>query len=167
MNNAGVASNAPFLEATVADFDSTMNVNLRSAFVISQVVAKDMVARKITHGSIVNVSSQASMVALDNHTAYCTSKAALDQLTRMMALELGPKGIRTNAVNPTVVLTEMGTKAWSDPAKAGPMLAKIPLGKFAEVEDVVEAVLFLLSPAKARMINGVTLPVDGGFLARG
>lgn len=144
-----------------------MNVNLRSAFVISQIIARDMITRGIQHGAIVNVSSQASMVAIDAHTAYCTSKAALDQLTRMMALELGPRGIRTNAVNPTVVLTEMGTKNWSDPAKAVPMLSKIPLGKFAEVEDVVEAILFLLSPSKAKMINGVMLPIDGGFLARG
>jgi len=81
-----------------------------------------------------------------------------------MALELGPHKIRVNSVNPTVVLTSMGKMAWSDPAKAGPMLAKIPLGRFAEVEEVVDAVIFLLSD-KSSMINGVALPIDGGFLA--
>lgn len=69
----------------------------------------------------------------------------MDQLTRMMALELGPEGIRTNAVNPTVVLTALGKAAWSDPAKAGPMLSRIPIGRFAETKDVVDPVLFLYS----------------------
>ena len=82
----------------------------------------------------------------------------------MAALELGPNNIRVNAVNPTVTMTAMGKVGWSDPAKAGPMLAKIPLGRFAEVEDVVNCILFLLSK-KAAMVNGVTLPIDGGFLA--
>jgi len=85
-------------------------------------------------------------------------------VSRVMALELGPHKIRVNSVNPTVVLTSMGKMAWSDPAKAGPMLAKIPLGRFAEVEEVVDAVIFLLSD-KSSMINGVALPIDGGFLA--
>merc|ERR1719370_2454787 len=107
-------------------------------------------------GSIVNVSSQASQAALTDHTIYCGTKVA--------ALELGPKKIRVNAVNPTVTMTAMGKVGWSDPAKAGPMLAKIPLGRFAEVEDVVNCILFLLSE-KAAMVNGVTLPIDGGFLA--
>ena len=76
----------------------------------------------------------------------------------------GPKGIRTNCVNPTVVMTAMGRKAWSDPVKAGPMLARIPVGRFAECEDVVNAIMFLLSD-KAGMCNGTMLPVDGGFLS--
>ena len=83
---------------------------------------------------------------------------------QIFALELGPKGIRVNAVNPTVVNTEMAKVAWSDPAKAGPMLARIPQGRFAEVEDVVNPVMFLLSD-NSDMINGTMLPVDGGFLA--
>lgn len=116
----------PFLETTVESFDLILNVNVRSAMIISQVVAKNMIKRKVS-GSIVNISSQASMIALKNHTSYCTSKGALDQLTRMMALELGPYGIRVNAVNPTVVLTDMGQMAWSDPIKAKPMLDSIPV----------------------------------------
>jgi NAD(P)-dependent dehydrogenase (short-subunit alcohol dehydrogenase family) len=115
-------------------------------------------------GAIVNLSSQASQVALADHAAYCASKGALDQLTRVMALELGPHQIRVNAVNPTVTLTSMGALAWGDPAKGDPMKAKIPLGRFALPRDVAHAVAYLLSD-QADMIHGVTLPVDGGFLA--
>jgi NAD(P)-dependent dehydrogenase (short-subunit alcohol dehydrogenase family) len=163
INNAGVAFCESFLETSIEHWDTTMNVNVRAAFVAGQLVAKDMISRGVK-GAIVNVSSQASMVALNEHTSYCVSKGALDQLTRMMALELGKHGIRVNSVNPTVVLTDMGARAWGDPAKAGPMLAKIPLNKFAEVEDVVNAISFLLS-SSAAMVNGVMLPIDGGFLS--
>uniref|UniRef100_A0A8B9JA62 Dicarbonyl/L-xylulose reductase n=1 Tax=Astyanax mexicanus TaxID=7994 RepID=A0A8B9JA62_ASTMX len=92
------------------------------------------------------------------------TKGALDLLTRVMALELGPHQIRVNSVNPTVVMTDMGKIGWSDPVKAKTMTSRIPLGKFAEVEDVVNSILFLLSD-KSAMTNGVTLPIDGGFLA--
>eukprot|EP00050_Salpingoeca_kvevrii_P017275 m.63603 g.63603 ORF g.63603 m.63603 type:complete len:118 (+) comp7466_c0_seq4:704-1057(+) len=92
------------------------------------------------------------------------SKGAMDNLTRVMAVELGPHKIRCNCVNPTVVLTDMGRLGWSDPVKAGPMLSKIPLGRFSEVDEVVHAIAFLLSD-QASMINGVMLPVDGGFLS--
>jgi len=163
VNSAGIARNEPFLEASVENFDATMDVNVRAAFIVSQVVSRKMVASG-KPGAIVNVSSQASMVAIKDHTAYCTSKGALDQLTRMMALELGPHKIRVNAVNPTVTLTPMGEKNWSDPAKAGPMLDKIPLRRFAQPREVSNAVAFLLSD-KASMITGTSLPVDGGFLA--
>ena len=113
---------------------------------------------------MVNVSSTGSKFGLRDHAAYCASKGALDQLTRVMALELGPHGIRVNAVNPTVVMTPMGKMAWGDPEKARPMLEEIPLGRFAEPIDVARAVAWLLSD-EAAMIHGVTLPVDGGFLA--
>jgi len=103
------------------------------------------------------------MAALKDHTLYCGTKAALDMISRVMALELGKHKIRVNCVNPTVVMTEMGKLGWSDPFKADPMLAKIPMGRFAEVEDVVNSVMFLLSD-KSAMINGAALPVDGGFL---
>uniref|UniRef100_A0A8B9HLA4 Dicarbonyl/L-xylulose reductase n=1 Tax=Astyanax mexicanus TaxID=7994 RepID=A0A8B9HLA4_ASTMX len=95
---------------------------------------------------------------------FCATKGALDLLTRVMALELGPHQIRVNSVNPTVVMTDMGKIGWSDPVKAKTMTSRIPLGKFAEVEDVVNSILFLLSD-KSAMTNGVTLPIDGGFLA--
>lgn len=113
-------------------------------------------------GSIVNVSSQAAMAALPGHLGYCASKAAMDAMTRVLCLELGPKGIRVNSVNPTVTLTPMAERAWADPAKRDPMLAAIPLGRFATPREVALPVAFLLSSA-ASMISGISLPIDGGF----
>lgn len=166
VNNAGINIMESFLDAKLEHFETVLNVNLRSAFHVSQLVAKHMIAHHVVGGSVVNVSSQASMVSFPKHTAYCVSKGGLDQLTRMMALELGVHGIRCNSVNPTVVLTKLGAEAWSDPAKSGPMKKRIPLGRFAVEDDVTQAVLFLLSD-KASMITGVMLPVDGGFLSCG
>ncbi|XP_013169019.1 PREDICTED: L-xylulose reductase-like [Papilio xuthus] len=163
VNNAGIGLCQPFLECTPEAFDTTMNINLKSIINVSQVVAKKMIENK-TQGAIVNVSSQASKAALKDHTIYSASKAGLDAVTRAMALELGPYGIRVNAVNPTVIMTAMGRIGWADPDKANTMLSKIPLGRFGEVSEVVDAVLYLLSD-KASMINGVELPIDGGFLA--
>jgi L-xylulose reductase len=163
VNNAGISIPQSFLETTPEAFDQTMAVNVRAALVISQIVARGMVAEH-RGGAIVNVSSQASMVGLLNHAAYCASKGALDQLTRVMALELGPHNIRVNAVNPTVTLTPMGEMAWGDPKKSGPMLARIPLGRFAKPAHIASAVAYLLGD-QAAMIHGVTLPIDGGFLA--
>lgn len=163
VNNAGISVPQPFLETTAKAFDRTMAINVRAALLIAQHVARGWRDRQHA-GAIVNLSSQASLAALTDHAAYCASKGALDALTRVMALELGPMGIRVNALNPTVTLTPMGEMAWGDPAKSGPMLAKIPLGRFAQPRDVAEAVAWLLSPSAA-MINGVCLPLDGGFLA--
>ena len=163
VNNAGISILEPFLTASPEAFDAIMAVNVRAPLIVSQVVAAGMVARG-RGGAIVNVSSQASQVALADHAAYCASKGALDQLTRVMALELGPHQIRVNAVNPTVTLTAMATMAWGDPAKGDPMRAKIPLGRFAQPRDVAHAVAYLLS-AQADLIHGATLPIDGGFWA--
>lgn len=104
------------------------------------------------------------MAGLLEHPVYCASKGAVDAFTRAAAVELGPYNIRVNSVNPTVILTDMGRLGWSDPNKAGPMLAKIPLKRFGEVSEVFDAVLYLLSD-KSSMITGHCLPVDGGFLA--
>lgn len=163
VNNAGISIPQSFLETDADAFDRTLAVNARAALLFGQAAARDMIVRG-EGGAIVNVSSQASQVGLADHAAYCASKGALDQLTRVMALELGPHNIRVNAVNPTVTLTPMGEMAWGDLAKSAPMLAKIPLGKFARPRDVAHAVAYLLSDYAA-MIHGVCLPVDGGFLA--
>ncbi|KAJ8730132.1 hypothetical protein PYW07_017170 [Mythimna separata] len=163
VNSAGVAIIEPFFECSPESFDTTMAINVRAILNVSQIVAKKMIENNIK-GSIVNISSQASKAALKDHTAYCASKGAVDSLTRVMALELGPHGIRANTVNPTVVLTELGRKVWADPAKSQDMLSKIPMGRFGEVQEVVNTVIFLLSDS-ASMITGVQLPVDGGFLA--
>lgn len=99
-----------------------------------------------------------------HHTVYCASKGAVDAFTRAAALELGPYNIRVNCVNPTVILTDMGKLGWSDPKVAEPMIQKIPLRRFGEVREVVDAVLYLLSD-RSSMVTGTCLPVDGGFLA--
>lgn len=163
VNNAAIAICTPFLDVNPEDFDKLFNANVKQVINVSQIFSKKMIQDKIG-GSIVNVSSQASQAALTDHTVYCATKGALDMVTKVAALELGPHKIRVNAVNPTVTMTAMGKVGWSDPAKAGPMLAKIPLGRFAEVEDVVNCILFLLSD-NSSMVNGITLPIDGGFLA--
>ncbi|MCA8163644.1 SDR family oxidoreductase, partial [Burkholderia cepacia] len=137
---------------------------------VARAVARKMIARDgrgaaQARGSIVNVSSQAALVGLPAHLGYCASKAAMDAITRVLCIELGPHGIRVNSVNPTVTLTPMAQFAWSDPEKRAPMLAAIPLGRFAEPDEVVEPILFLLSDA-ASMVSGVSLPIDGGYTAR-
>ncbi|WP_225775064.1 SDR family oxidoreductase [Pseudomonas sp. Marseille-Q5115] len=164
VNCAGIALLHPAVTVDPATFDQVMAVNVRAAAIIAGRVAKDMIAAGIA-GSIVNVSSQASMVGLDDHLSYCASKAAMDAMTRVQCGEWGQYGIRVNAVNPTVTLTPMATHAWGDPAKSAPMLAAIPLGRFATPAEVAEPVLFLLSSA-ASMISGVCLPVDGGYTSR-
>jgi L-xylulose reductase len=161
VNNAAIAILEPFLETKVESFDATIAINLRAVLIVSQVVARRMIERGVA-GSIVNVSSMSSFQALPNHAAYAASKAGLDQLSKAMAVELGSHGIRVNAINPTVVMTEMGKRAWSDPSKGGPMLARIPLQRFAECEDIASVVCFVLSDA-AGMLNGLALRVDGGF----
>ncbi|WP_428391662.1 SDR family oxidoreductase [Lichenicoccus sp.] len=163
VNNAGISRLAPFLQTTQADFETVLAVNLVAPMRIAQHVAAAMIAAG-RGGSIVNVSSIAANVGLADHAAYCASKGALDALTRVMAVELGPHGIRTNAVNPTVTLTPMAAQAWSDEAKAAPMRARIPLGRFAQPVEVADVILFLLGESSG-MLNGVCLPVDGGFSA--
>jgi NAD(P)-dependent dehydrogenase (short-subunit alcohol dehydrogenase family) len=162
VNNAGTVTLQPFLETTVKAFEQQMAVNVLSALVISQEVAKDMIARG-KKGTIVNVSSVSSSLGFANHASYCATKGALDSLTMVMANELGPHGIRVNAINPTVVLTPMAVKAWSDPAKSEPLLKRIPMGRFIEPEEVAEAIAYLLGE-RSSMVHGAMLPIDGGLL---
>ena len=161
VNNAGITALASFIETSQAALASIMAVNLVAPMRISQRVAARLIADG-RPGAIVNVSSVAANIGLAEHTAYCASKAALDAMTRVMAVELGPHGIRTNGVNPVVTLTPMATMVWSDPIKAGPMRSRIPMGRFVEPVEVAAAVCYLLGEGAA-MINGVCLPVDGGF----
>jgi len=160
VNNAGIITLQEVGSITEDEFDECFAVNVKAVANISQIVATTMIKEGI-HGSIVNISSQASMVAIEKHATYCASKGALDQLTKVFALELGPSGIRVNTVNPTVILTDMGKKA-CEGGNLEEKKAKIPLGEFPEPEDVVKATLFLLSD-DARMITGVHLPIDGGY----
>ncbi|MEW6345362.1 MAG: SDR family oxidoreductase [Paraburkholderia sp.] len=164
VNCAGIALLERAVDTSAASFDHVMAVNARGAALVARHVARGMIDGK-RQGSIVNVSSQAALVALDDHLSYSASKAAMDAITRALCIELGPHGIRVNSVNPTVTLTPMAVQAWSDPAKRGPALQGIPLRRFAEPREVAEPIVFLLSDAAA-MISGVALPIDGGYTAR-
>jgi L-xylulose reductase len=163
VNNAGVAVMEPFLEITKDSFDTMNNVNVRAIVNVSQMIVKKMIAAK-KQGTIVNVSSVSSMATAKGLIAYGATKAAVDRITKGMAAELGVHKIRVNSVNPTIILTDMGKDLWTDPAKAGPVLSRIPLGRFAETEEVVNAILFFLSD-KSAMTTGTTLLIDGGYEA--
>ena len=162
VNNAGVALIADLLEATVEDWDETMAINLRAPFVLAQALAPAMIAQK--SGKIVNLSSQAGVIALPGHGAYCTSKGGLNMLTKMMTCEWSPHNIQINAVCPTVILTAMGERVWAPPEIGGPMRAKIPLGRFGKPVEVADLVLYLASPA-SDLITGETILIDGGYTA--
>jgi len=164
VNCAGISILESATEVSAEAFDQVMSVNVRAAAMIAGAVAKRMIAEDVA-GSIVNVSSQASLVALDDHLSYCASKGAMDGMTRVQCGEWGRHGIRVNSVNPTVTLTPMAQMAWSEPSKRDPALAAIPLGRFAETAEVAAPILFLLSSA-ASMISGVSLPIDGGYTSR-
>ena len=112
-----------------------------------------------------SISSQAAHVALDGHGPYCASKAGLNSLTRVMALEWGPVGITSNTVSPTVVLTELGKKAWADPEKRKAMESMIPTGRFAVPEEIASAVEYLCKD-ESGMVNGTDIRIDGGFTIR-
>lgn len=163
VNSAGLGRMQGFMDVDVESFDLMMAVNCRAVLQISQVIARNMIGRG-ARGAIVHVSSQSSQQAIRDRCAYSLTKAGVDYLTKNMALELGPHGIRTNCVNPTVVLTTLGKEAWKNPDKAAPMKESIPLGRFAEPEEIADTILYLLSD-RASMVNGLAIPIDGGFLA--
>lgn len=162
VNNAGIANVKPLLEMSVGDWDEVQAVNLRAPFILAQVLAPGMIARR--SGKIINISSQAGVIALDEHAAYSASKGGLNMLTKVMAAEWGPYNIQSNAVAPTVILTPMGDLVWGDPAKSEPMLAKIPLRRFGKPVEVADLVLFLASPA-SDLICGEVILIDGGYTA--
>lgn len=151
------------METDIDVFDKVIAINARGALLATKYAAREMI-RRCLGGAIVNVSSQAALVALKGHISYGASKGALDNITRVSALELGPHGIRVNGVHPTVVMTEMSAFYWSRPEIGEPFLAQMPLGRWATEEDIAAPIAFLLSDGAA-MISGVALPIDGGFTA--
>lgn len=149
------------MDTDIDVFDKVMAINARGALLVTKYASKSMI-RLGQGGSIVNVSSQASLVALSGHISYGASKAALDNITRVSALELGRYGIRVNSVNPTVVMTPMSASYWGRPEIAEPFLRNMPLGRWATEDEIAAPIVFLLSDG-ASMISGVSLPIDGGF----
>ena len=140
-------------------WDTTIAVNLKAPFVLSQLTARQMIKQK--SGCIVNIASQAGFIALDKHIAYTASKAAIIGITKVMAAEWAEYGIRVNAISPTVILTELGKKAWAG-AVGDAMKKKIPAGRFGYPEEVAACAVFLASDA-AGMITGSNLVIDGGY----
>jgi NAD(P)-dependent dehydrogenase (short-subunit alcohol dehydrogenase family) len=164
VNNAGTNRPAPFLEVTEEDYDAIVDLNVRAAFFCAQAVARGMVAAG-RGGSIVNVSSQMGLVGGRNRTVYCASKHALEGLTKAMALDLAPHGIRVNTLCPTFTETPMTRPFFQDRAFVEQTLAQIPLGRLGQVEDLTGAIVYLASDA-ARLVTGTHLLVDGGWTAK-
>lgn len=152
------------MDTDLAIFDKVIAINTRGALLVTKYASRSMI-RLGWGGSIVNVSSQASLVALPGHISYGASKAALDSITRVSALELGKYNIRVNAVNPTVVMTPMSAWYWGRDDIGGPFLEQMPLGRWATEAEIAAPIVFLLSDA-ASMITGVSLPIDGGYSSR-
>jgi 2-deoxy-D-gluconate 3-dehydrogenase len=152
---------APALEVTPEDWEAVQGTNVRGLFFISQAVARGWIERGV-RGAIVNVGSQAGLVAIEDRAAYGSSKGAVAQLTRNLAYEWAPHGIRVNAVAPTFVRTELTASTLAAGDRAEVLRSRIPLGRFGEPDDVVGAVAFLLGDAAA-MVTGHTLVVDGGY----
>lgn len=162
VNSAGIVDLAPAEEIALSAWRRTLEVNLTGSFIVAQAVAKRMIAQG--HGRIVNLASQAGSVAIEGHVAYCASKFAIIGMTKTMALEWGRHGITVNSISPTVVLTELGKKAWAG-EKGEAMKALIPTGRFAEPVEIAAAAVFLASDAAA-MINGADLLIDGGYTVK-
>lgn len=163
INCAGTNVLESVLDMTDEGYETVMGINLRAALICAQEFARDRIARG-GGGAIVNVTSIAGHRGFQNHMVYAASKAGLEGATRVMAKELGPHGIRVNAVAPTVTMTELAAAAWSDPEKKDPMMVRHPIGRFAEVEDVARTIVMLLGE-DAPFVTGAVLPIDGGFLA--
>ena len=163
VNCAGTNVLQSVLDITEDAYELIMGINLRAALICAQEFARARVTAG-GGGSIVNVTSIAGHRGFEDHVVYAASKAGLDGATRVMAKELGPHGIRVNAVAPTITMTELAAEAWSDPSKKDPMMVRHPLGRFAEVEDVAKTIAMLLSE-DAPVVTGSILPVDCGFLA--
>lgn len=164
VNNAGTNRPADFLEVTQEDFDAVFALNVKAAFFCAQAVARGMKAAG-RQGSIINMSSQMALVGGKTRSVYCASKSAMEGMTRAMALDLAPHGIRVNTVCPTFIETPLTRPFLADKAFMETVLASIPLGRTGHVEEIANAVVFLAAGASSLM-TGSALVVDGGWTAR-
>ena len=163
VNNAGIIRRGTVMEPnTREDWDATLAVNLDGPY---NMVTAFLDQLRETKGSIINIGSIQSFVALPNSAAYTTSKGGVRLLTKALAIELSPLGIRVNAIGPGFTATSLNAKAREDPVYMANFASRIPLGRIGTPEDIAGPAVFLASDM-ARYITGVTLPVDGGYLAR-
>ncbi len=163
VNNAGINFPEPITEVSAEHFDQIMTLNVRAVFMVSQAAARRMM-NDGDGGAIINMSSQMGHVGAPNRIVYCGSKHAVEGMTKAMAVELAPHGIRVNSIGPTFILTPMSRPFFENKEFLDDTLSRIPLGKLGELEDVMGAVVFLASPAAA-LITGAALVVDGGWTA--
>jgi NAD(P)-dependent dehydrogenase (short-subunit alcohol dehydrogenase family) len=160
VNNAGINMKKPFLEVTDEDFARIIETNLYAVFAISRETIKHMV--KVKSGAVVNISSMASQYGIPKVIAYSAAKTGIEGMTRAMATELSPMGIRINCVAPGFIKTAMSAKALdADPERKNKVFSRTPMGKMGEPEDVAEAVYYLCSNA-SKYVTGIVMPVDGG-----
>ncbi|PZX61814.1 SDR family NAD(P)-dependent oxidoreductase [Hydrotalea sandarakina] len=160
VNNAGINLKKDFTQVSITEFQSILNTNVTAVFAISQSVVKRMIPQK--KGIIINISSMASRYGLPKVIAYTASKSAIEGMTRAMAVELSPMGIRINCIAPGFIATEMSAKALNNDAeRMNKVIARTPMGKLGMPEDVADAAFFLASD-EAKFITGTILTVDGG-----
>ena len=163
VNNAGTNRPRPFLEVTEEDYDAITTLNERAAFFVAQAVARGMVEAGMG-GSIIHVSSQMGHVGGARRTVYCMTKHGIEGLTKAMAIDLAPHGIRVNSIGPTFIDTPLTRPFFQDTAFRDDVLRRIKLGRLGTVEDLMGAVVFLASDAAA-LVTGTALVVDGGWTA--
>ena len=163
VNNAGVNIPRPALEATESQWDAILDTNLKGVFLCSQRAGRTMVERR--SGRIVNIASAAGLIPALERAAYCSSKAGVIMLTRVLALEWAQFGITVNAIAPTFVETELAAQTLNRPGVREYWESTIPLGRIATTDDVVAAMRYLVSP-QAGFVTGTVLPVDGGLTMR-
>ncbi len=163
VNSAGMARHGPAAETRSDDFDAVMDVNLRGAYFLSQMVARKMIAAE-TGGSIINISSQMAHVGGIERSVYCASKSAVEGFTKAMAIEWGPYQVRVNTICPTFVRTALTEATFQNSERRAWIEDKIKLGRVGEVEDMMGGVVFLASDAAA-LITGTSLLIDGGWTA--
>lgn len=160
VNNAGIHLKKEFTEVSDAEFQSILMTNVTAVFALSREVAKIMIRQG--GGSIINISSMASQYGIPQVIAYTASKSAVEGMTRAMAVDLSPRGIRVNCIAPGFIATDMSSKAFDkDRERKQKVLSRTPMGHLGHPSDVGDAAFFLASDA-ARYVTGVVLPVDGG-----
>jgi NAD(P)-dependent dehydrogenase (short-subunit alcohol dehydrogenase family) len=163
VNNAGTNRPRPFVEVTPDDFDVVAGLNIRAAFFVAQAVACRLIEAG-KPGSLINVSSQMGHVGAVNRTVYCTTKFAMEGMTKAIAIELAPHGIRANSLCPTFIETPMTAPFFQNEAFRTSVLSKIKLGRLGTVDDLAGALVLLASDASSLM-TGSSLVVDGGWTA--
>lgn len=161
INNAGTNRPKTMAATSEDDFDTVLDLNLRAAYFVAQAVTDGLLTAEKS-GAIINISSQMGHVGGPLRTVYCSSKWALEGLTKSLAMELAPNGIRVNSIAPTFIETPLAKEMLKDPEFRDAVLSKIKLGRTGQVEDLMGAIVFLASDAAA-MITGASLLVDGGW----